>query len=59
MTAVELEAGLAVTRGDDRPALLLEIQPQQLDDVALVVDDQDRLHPGEDTVRAALATRAM
>jgi hypothetical protein len=48
---VELQAVLAVARCDDRPALLLQVQPDELDDVALVVDDQDRLHPGEDTLR--------
>ena len=43
--AVELEARLAVAGGDDRPALLLEVEPEEVDDVPLVVDDQDRLHP--------------
>ena len=35
---------LAIGRSDHRPALLLQVEPEELDDVALVIDDQDRLH---------------
>ena len=49
VSGVEGEGLLAIGRGDHRPALLFEIEPEQLDDVALVVDHEDRLHPGEDT----------
>ena len=43
---VAIEGFLAVCGGDDRVALLLEVEPDEVDDVALVVDDQDRLHRG-------------
>ena len=43
---VAIERLLAVRGGDDRVALLLEVEPDEVDDVALVVDDQDRLHRG-------------
>jgi len=41
---VSRERLLAVGRGHDREPLLLEVQPDQVDDVPLVVDDEDRLH---------------
>ena len=41
---------------DDREALLLEVQPDEVDDVALVVDDEDRLHRAGST-RSASAGR--
>ena len=41
---VAVERVDAVMRGDDREAVLLEVQPDEVDDVALVVDDEDRLH---------------
>ena len=45
IAALVLDQGLlAVARGDDVEALLLQVQPHQLDDVALVVDDEDGLH---------------
>ena len=44
--AWSVERLLAVAGRDDAEALLLEVQPEQVDDVALVVDDQDRLHRG-------------
>jgi hypothetical protein len=47
----QFERGPPIAGTDDREALLLEVEPEQLDDVAFVVDDQDRLHPGEDTMR--------
>jgi hypothetical protein len=34
---------LAVCRADDRVALLLEVEADEVDDVALVVDDEDGL----------------
>ncbi len=46
---MEREAVLSVARGEHRPAFLLQVQPEQVDDVALIVDDQDCLHSGEDT----------
>ena len=46
MARVAVERLLAVRGGDDRVALLLEVEPDEVDDVALVVDDQDRLHRG-------------
>ena len=44
MAGVEGERLLAVARGDDREALLLEVEPDEVHDVALVVDDEDGLH---------------
>ena len=50
IVAVELdERLLAVARGHDRIALLLEVQAQQFHDVALVVHDEDRLHGSQHT----------
>jgi len=46
---VEGEGRLAVVRGQHRPALPLEIELDQLDDVPLVVDDQDGLYGPQDT----------
>ena len=45
VAGVEGEGGLSVARAHDDEALLLEVQAQQVDDVPLVVDDEDRLHP--------------
>jgi len=47
MASLERQGRFTVARADDREAFLLEVQPQQVDDVALVVDDEDRLHPAE------------
>ena len=50
VAALVLDQGLlAVGRGHDGEALLLEVQPDQLDDVALVVDDEDGLHERQHT----------
>ena len=46
---IQRERLLAITRRDDAEPLLLEVEPQQVDDVPLVVDDQDRFHRREDT----------
>ena len=43
---VERQPLLAVGGADDAVALLFEIEPEQLDDVALVVHQQDSFHPG-------------
>jgi hypothetical protein len=48
----ELERRATIPGTDDRVALLLEVEADQLHDVALVVHDQDRLHPREDTMHA-------
>ena len=40
---------VAVARLDDREAGLLQVEAHQLDDVALVIDDEDRLHAREDS----------
>ncbi len=40
---------LAIGRGDHAEALLLEVQPDEVDDVPLVVDHEDRFHGPEDT----------
>ena len=37
-------APVAVARGHHPEAVLLEVQPHELDDVPLVVDDEDGLH---------------
>jgi hypothetical protein len=46
---------LAIGRGHDRIAFLLEVEAKEIDDVTLVVDDQDRLHPAKDS-EAPVAT---
>jgi hypothetical protein len=56
---VEREGRLAVVRAHDRPALLLEIQLEELDDVPLVVDDQDGLHGPQDTKPCRAVRRVM
>ncbi len=49
-TPVVLPQGfLAVARLDDREAGLLQVEAHELDDVALVVDDEDGLHESEDS----------
>ena len=40
---------LAVARLDDVVASLLEVETHELDDVAFVVDDEDRLHGRQDS----------
>jgi len=45
---VEGQRLVAVTGRHDGEALLLEVQPHELDDVALVVDDEDGLHEPQD-----------
>ncbi len=47
VAALVLDQGLlAVGRGHHGVAVFLEVEPDQLDDVALVVDDEDGLHEG-------------
>jgi hypothetical protein len=38
------ESLFAVGRGHDGEAFLLQVQPKEFDDVALVVDDEDGFH---------------
>ena len=47
VAAVQGERLLAVGRGDHGVALLLEVEPHEVHDVAFVVDDKDRLHRRE------------
>ena len=49
VAGVQRESLLAVRGADDRVALLLQVQAKEVDDVALVVDDEDRLHRRKDT----------
>ncbi len=41
---VAVEGLVAIVRGNDREPVLLEVKANEIDDVALVVDDQNRLH---------------
>ena len=50
VAGVERQGLVAIGRGKHAEALLLEVQPHKVDDVALVVDDQDRLHRANDSV---------
>jgi hypothetical protein len=46
VAGVAIEGFLPVRRGDDREALLLQVEPDEVDDVALIVHHEDRLHRG-------------
>ena len=49
MALLQRERLVAVAGRNHAPALLLEVQAEQVDDVPLVIDDQDRFHGREST----------
>ena len=51
VAGVERERLVPVASRDHREALFLEVEPEQLHDVRLVIDDEDAFHGRESTAR--------